>query len=281
MSANGPLLLPATPFSVKLESDRPVVAERALYWGTPSAADPTTPTFPWKEGHVVAGIEQPESKWAFAEGRQGPDPSGATFDSFFLVVNPNGTDIQVRATFATEDGTGVAVTVPVKANTRANIWPVVTGSNPTLDAEFALLQGRRFAVFLESVGSGALPFVAERAMYWNGFAGGHANAGHTVDRHHCHSGHQAGGGQPHPDDAWLRPSVRWHGGDDRGHRIRLDGGGVLRRRPHPSHSRHRDEPDVHGAGAHGDHRATAMRAPPAWPSGPTAATCPDRTSPGT
>jgi lysophospholipase L1-like esterase len=176
-SANGPLLLPATPFSVKIESDRPVVAERALYWGTPSAADPTTPTFPWKEGHAVAGIEQPESKWAFAEGRQGPDPSGATFDSFFLVVNPNDTDIQVRATFATEDGSGVAVTVPVPANTRTNIWPVVTGSNPTLDAEFALLQGRRFSVFLESVGGSALPFVAERAMYWNGFTGGHANAG--------------------------------------------------------------------------------------------------------
>jgi lysophospholipase L1-like esterase len=177
VAANGPLLLPATPFSVKLESDRPVVVERALYWGTPSAADPTTPTFPWKEGHVVAGIEQPEAKWAFAEGRQGPDPSGATFDSFFLVVNPNDTDIQVRATFATEDGSGVAVTVPVPANTRTNIWPVVTGSNPTLDAEFALLQGRRFSAFLESVGSNALPFVAERAMYWNGFTGGHANAG--------------------------------------------------------------------------------------------------------
>ncbi len=164
------LLLPATAFSVRIDSTIPIVAERAVYWGTPSASDPTTPTFPWKEGHVVAGIEQPEPRWAFAEGRQGEDGSGGRYDSFFLVVNPNQVDIQVRAIFATEDGTGVATTVTVPANTRANIWPAA-GLSP----DFDLLQGRRFAAFLESVGGQA--FVAERAMYWNDYVGGHANAG--------------------------------------------------------------------------------------------------------
>ena len=168
--ASGALLLPATAFSVRLDSTVPIVAERSVYWGTPSAADPTTPTFPWKEGHVVAGVEQPVAKWAFAEGRQGDDGSGGRFDSFFLVVNPSAVDIDVRATFATEDGTGVTTTVKVPANTRANIWPAA-GLTP----DFDLLQGRRFAVFLESVGG--QPFVAERAMYWNEFLGGHANAG--------------------------------------------------------------------------------------------------------
>ena len=83
---------------MRLDSSIPIVAERAVYWGTPSAADPSTPMFPWKEGHVVAGIEQPESRWAFAEGRQGDDGSGGRYDSFFLVVNPSAVDIQVRAT---------------------------------------------------------------------------------------------------------------------------------------------------------------------------------------
>ncbi len=170
----GNLLLPNTAFSVRLQSDIPIVAERAMYWGTPSAADPTTPTFPWKEGHVVAGIPQPESRWAFAEGRQGDDPAGVSFDSFFLLVNPNAVDIQVRATFDTEDGTGVTTTTTVPANTRRNIWPAVVG-DPVKDPLYALLQGRRFAVFLESVGGQA--FVAERAMYWSAFVGGHANAG--------------------------------------------------------------------------------------------------------
>lgn len=172
----GALLLPATAFSVRLESTIPIVAERAMYWGTPSAADPTTPSFPWKEGHVVAGIRQPEAKWAFAEGRQGDDPSGVAFDSFFLLVNPNTSPMQVRATFVTEDGTGFTTTATVAANARANIWPT-PGAGPDADSntKFALLQGRRFACFLESVGGET--FVAERAMYWSTFVGGHANAG--------------------------------------------------------------------------------------------------------
>ncbi len=170
----GNRLLPATAFSVRLESDIPIVAERAMYWGTPSTVDPTTPTFPWKEGHVVAGIAQPESKWAFAEGRQGEDPSGVAFDSFFLVVNPNASAIQVRATFATEDGSGVTTITTVPANARTNIWPAVVG-DPVTDPKYALLQGRRFAAFLESVAGE--PFVVERALYWSAFVGGHANDG--------------------------------------------------------------------------------------------------------
>ena len=169
LDAAGQPLLPNTAFSVRLDSTLPIVAERAMYWGTPTAGNPTQPAFPWKEGHVVAGIEGPAAKWAFAEGRQGQDISGATYDSFFLVVNPNPDAIQVRATWATEDGTGFTTTVTVPGNTRQNIWPAA--GLP----EYALLQGRRFAVFLETVGGE--PFVAERAMYWNDFTGGHANAG--------------------------------------------------------------------------------------------------------
>lgn len=168
-AGDGSPLLPPTAFSVRLESTIPVVAERAMYWGTPQAGSPTTPTLPWREGHVVAGIEQPAPRWAFAEGRQGDDGSGGVYDSFFLLVNPNPGAIEVRAIFATEDGTGLTTVVPIPGNTRTNIWPV-SGIG-----EFALLQGRRFAVFLESVGG--QPFVAERAMYWNSYVGGHANAG--------------------------------------------------------------------------------------------------------
>jgi len=163
-----PLFAPAA-FSVRLESTLPIVAERAMYWGTPQAGAPNTPAFPWREGHVVAGIEQPAPKWAFAEGRQGEDGSGGSFDSFFLLVNPNPAPVTVRAVFATEDGTGFATTLPLTGNTRGNIWPAAGL------AEFAVLQGRRFAVFLETVEG--LPVVAERAMYWNAYVGGHANAG--------------------------------------------------------------------------------------------------------
>ena len=175
VDAGGNRLLPNMAFSVRLDSTVPVVAARAMYWGTPSATDPTQPVLPWKEGHVVGGIPGPEPRWAFAEGRQGPDLSGATFDSFFLVVNPNAGPIDVRAVFATEDGTGLTTTVRVPGNTRYNIWPTPDLTNPDGTRPFALLHGRRFAVFLEAVGGE--PFVAERAMYWNDYLGGHANAG--------------------------------------------------------------------------------------------------------
>ena len=36
-------------------ADQPIVAERAMYWGTPSAADPTTPAPP----PAMAGPHQP------------------------------------------------------------------------------------------------------------------------------------------------------------------------------------------------------------------------------
>ena len=62
--------LAASAFGIRITSSAPIVAERAMYWGTPSAVDPTTPSFPWVEGHATAGITAPEARWAFAEGQQ-------------------------------------------------------------------------------------------------------------------------------------------------------------------------------------------------------------------
>ena len=100
-------------------------------------------------------------------------PAGA-YDSFFLVVNPSAVDIQVRATFATEDGTGVTTTVTVPANTRANIWPAVIGDPSRPGVRVCC---RADALRCSSKAWAEQPFVAERAMYWNEFVGGHANAG--------------------------------------------------------------------------------------------------------
>jgi hypothetical protein len=87
--------LGAAEFGIRITATTPIVAERAMYWGTPSPGDPTTPSFPWVEGHATAGITTPEAKWAFAEGQQGTwggtnpqvyDPPGYTrYDSFFLL----------------------------------------------------------------------------------------------------------------------------------------------------------------------------------------------------
>ena len=63
----GALLLPGTAFSVRLESDIPVVAERAMYWGTPSAADPATPVVSLEGGTRRRG-------YPAARVRSGPSP---------------------------------------------------------------------------------------------------------------------------------------------------------------------------------------------------------------
>ncbi len=157
-------------FGMSVKATQPIVAERAMYWGTPSATDPSTPTLPWREGHATAGSPVTAPRWAFAEGREGADVGGRPYSTFFLLANPNETPITVRATFMTEDGGGLTTTVAVPARGRANIWP--TAGLP----EFAALANRRFATFLESIGDE--PYVAERAMYvFADFASGHVNLG--------------------------------------------------------------------------------------------------------
>jgi hypothetical protein len=163
-------------FGIRVTATVPIVAERTVYWGTPSATDPTTPLLPWRDGHATAGAVTPSVRWAFAEGQQGT-PSGATSShhTFFLLANPHPSPLAVRATFAREDGTGIVRTVCVAPNARANIWT----------AAYPELAGRRFATFLESVtfacGNATIhPFVAERASYLGDvFDAGHANMGTT------------------------------------------------------------------------------------------------------
>ncbi len=148
-----------------------------MYWGTPSAADPTSPTFPWTEGHATAGVPAGQARWGFAEGQQGTFGASATrFDSFFLLANPTGVPVQVQATFVREDGKGIVRTICVAPNSRNNIWA----------QSYPELAGQRFATFLESIASAdaACPatagtaFVAERAVYSGAaFLAGHVNNG--------------------------------------------------------------------------------------------------------
>lgn len=167
-------------FGVSVLATLPIVAERAMYWGTPSGSDPTTPALPWREGHATAGAPARAKKWGFAEGAQDyVDASGTRYQTFLLLSNPNPTPIVVRATFLRKEGTGIQRDQCVPGNGRANIWT----------AGYPELSNQRFASFVETVATtasgacgtataGGEAFVAERAMYWaDGFSGGHVNIG--------------------------------------------------------------------------------------------------------
>lgn len=148
-------------FSIRVTSDQPILAERAVYWSS------TGVTF--IEGNDSAGVTAEATKWAFAEGIEGVvQPGGPSHDTFFLVSNANAQPLTVKATFVREDGRGITLTRTVQPQSRATI---LTSGIPEL-------HHRRFAAFIESVDATPLPFVAERATYWGpGYYGGHGSAG--------------------------------------------------------------------------------------------------------
>jgi lysophospholipase L1-like esterase len=149
-------------FSIRVSSDQPVLAERAVYWSSNGVT--------FIEGNNSPGVNAEATKWAFAEGIEGVvQLNGPSHDSYFLVSNANAQPLMLKATFVREDGRGVVVTRTIPAQSRATI----------LTSGLAELTHTRFAAFIESVNDPApLPFVAERATYWGGgYYGGHGATG--------------------------------------------------------------------------------------------------------
>jgi hypothetical protein len=134
-------------FSMRVTSDRPVMAERAMWWGTP-----------WYEGGVSPGTAETGTVWAIGEGREG----GADLDSTFVLVSN-----------ASADAGSVSVTVvDDQGASQSRTYALAGGARMTLriSDEFAGMQGTRFSVLVESVdGDGsAVPIVVECARYQSG-----------------------------------------------------------------------------------------------------------------
>ncbi len=149
-------------FAIRVSSDQPVLAERAVYWSSSGIT--------FIEGHNSPGVTAEATKWAFAEGIEGVvQLNGPSHDSYFLISNANPTALTVKATFVREDGRGVVVMRTIAAQSRGTI----------LTSGIPALSHKRFAAFIESVNAPApLPFVAERATYWGGgYFGGHGAPG--------------------------------------------------------------------------------------------------------
>ncbi len=131
-----------TSFAIVVESDRPIVAERAMYWSTPDQW--------WAGGHESAGVAALARDWYFAEGA-----TGFYFDAWLLVGNPNETPANVEFTYLLPDGTSI-----VDARTvgpRRRLTRLVDEVDPRL-------ADTSFSVTIEA----DVPIVAERAMYWPG-----------------------------------------------------------------------------------------------------------------
>jgi uncharacterized repeat protein (TIGR01451 family)/fimbrial isopeptide formation D2 family protein len=120
----------------------PIVAERAMYLYVPGQ--------PMGAGHAGEGAAAPSSSWFFAEGA-----TGAFFNEFLLLANPNAGAAVATVRYLLPDGTAFEKTYPLDPTSRRTI---------EVAAEDPRLKSTSVAATITST----LPIVAERAMWWPG-----------------------------------------------------------------------------------------------------------------
>jgi M6 family metalloprotease-like protein len=136
-------------FATVVNSDVPVIAERAMYFG----AVPF-----WKAGHESPGVPSPALQWSLAEGA-----TGSFFDTYVLVANPNDAATSVTFRFllgGANEGRTYTKTVEVPGHARYTL-------NPEALAATAGFTGLADAA-VSTLVTAADPIVVERAMYWPG-----------------------------------------------------------------------------------------------------------------
>jgi hypothetical protein len=140
-AANGSPELVGRSFSIIVDATVPIIAERAMYFGTARLFD---------GGHESAGVPAGSRSWFLAEGA-----TGSFFETFVLVGNPNPTPANVTYTFLTDAGQTVVRNKTVPANGRLTV---------DIEIEDPLLANAAVSTTI----SADQPVVAERAMYWPG-----------------------------------------------------------------------------------------------------------------
>jgi hypothetical protein len=131
--------LAAAAFSTVITSDQRIVAERAMYLNTSDRL--------WEGGTAGRGAIDLSPTWSFAEGATG------FFHTYLLLGNPGLSDASATVRYQLADGTVIAKSYLVAAQSRRTID--VAGEDPQLAA----------ATFGMTVAA-TLPIVAERAMWW-------------------------------------------------------------------------------------------------------------------
>ncbi len=149
--------------SLRLNSDRPVVAERPMYFDYSG-----TGGYKWTGGSCVMGQPLLASSYYFAEGT-----TRAGFQEWLTIQNPGSSNIVVHAVYNLGSGAPVVKDYPVSANRRST---VLVNSDDGVGTE------KDVSVLLTC----ASPFLAERPMYFNyqglgawNWTGGHCVIGAT------------------------------------------------------------------------------------------------------
>ena len=133
-------------FSIVVDATVPIIAERAMYFG-PN----------WAGGHESIGVTAPATSWFLAEGA-----TGALFDTYVLVGNPNATPANVTLTYLLPSGQTIVRPKVMPANSRLTV-PVELEAPALADTA------------VSTTVTADVPIIVERAMYWPSAAWGEAH----------------------------------------------------------------------------------------------------------
>jgi hypothetical protein len=137
-SATVPPVLGASEYTVVVESEGPIAAERVTTW--PAAGPP-------RGAHASSGVAEPSLAWTFAEGA-----TRGGLQTFYLLANPGSLDAEVLVAYLCADEAPIGRTYRVQARGRTTVW--VNQEGPPLDAAECGADLRSDQ-----------PIVAERSMY--------------------------------------------------------------------------------------------------------------------
>jgi uncharacterized repeat protein (TIGR01451 family) len=142
VAANGIAGLADRAFGIVVDASQPVVAERAMYFGS-------TATRPFAGGHGAVGVTAPSTTWFHAEAA-----TGTFFDSFILLANPQSVAANVTIRYLLPSGVAIDVPKVVPASGRLTV---------NIDSEAdTRLRNANVSVAVTS----DQPIVSERSMYW-------------------------------------------------------------------------------------------------------------------
>ncbi len=136
-------IVPNAAVATRVEADRPIIAERAMYFGDGG-------------GHGTVGVSEPSKVWYLTEGYTGPG-----YDTWILLMNPNDVLANVTVYLLKEDGEVVPHHVQMRPTSRY-----------TLHAN-DVVPNVAFGTRIES----DQPIAAERAQYFANGRGGHCSIG--------------------------------------------------------------------------------------------------------
>ncbi len=128
--------------STLVESNRPIVAERAMYWNTAATGR--------LSAHTSIGAAHPAMEWYLAEGSTGSGEQGS-FETWVLVENPNDYAASVDIVYQTPDGQFPGPSFELLPHTRAS-W------------DTSLFVPAQFSV--STLVRANNPVVSERSVYW-------------------------------------------------------------------------------------------------------------------